>query len=92
MSEAENINRVIDALLTVPEKKLLLIDLVNQIPIKNGELDYQEIQKKTLEINLAITEAKTYGVHTAQAVDSLLRLRSKGEVQGVGPATVDRPE
>ena len=92
MNDPETVDRVVKAILKVPEKKLLIIQLVNSIPIKNGELDYQEIQKKTLEINLAITEAKTYGVHTAQAVDSLLRLRSKGEVQGVGPATVDRPE
>ena len=80
MNDKKNIDKVIAAILTVPEKKLLLIQIVNSIPIKNGEIDYLEIQKRTLEINLAITEAKTYGVHTTQAVDALLRLRSKGGV------------
>jgi hypothetical protein len=79
MNEAENINRIVAALLTVPEKKLLLIQLVNSIPIKNGEMDYQVIQSKQLEINLAITEAKSYGAHTMMAVDALRRLRSKGD-------------
>ena len=80
MNDKKNIDKVIAAILTVPEKKLLLIQIVNSIPIKNGEIDYLEIHKRTLEINLAITEAKTYGVHTMQAVDALLRLRSKGGV------------
>ena len=80
MNDPETIDQVIKAILKVPEKKLLLIQLVNSIPIINGELDYLEIQKKTLEINLAITESKSYGAHTMQAVDALLRLRSKEEV------------
>jgi hypothetical protein len=80
MNDKKNIDKVIAAILTVPEKKLLLIQIVNSIPIKNGEIDYLEIQKRTLEINLAITEAKIYSVHTMQAVDALLRLRSKGGV------------
>ena len=80
MNDKKNIDKVIAAILTVPEKKLLLIQIVNSIPIKNGEIAYLEIQKRTLEINLAITEAKIYGVHTMQAVDALLRLRSKGGV------------
>ena len=80
MNDKKNIDKVIAAILTVPEKKLLLIQIVNSIPIKNGEIAYLEIQKRTLEINLAITEAKIYGVHTMQAVEALLRLRSKGGV------------
>ena len=80
MNDKKNIDKVIAAILTVPEKKLLLIQIVNSIPIKNGEIDYLEIQKRILEINLAITEAKIYGVHTMQAVEALLRLRSKGGV------------
>ncbi len=89
MSEAENINRVIDALLTVPEKKLLLIDLVNQIPIKNGELDYLEVSNRQLYVNLAISEAKVYGAHTAQAVEALISMRTKEEVSDVGPGPID---
>jgi hypothetical protein len=42
----------------------------------NGELDYAELGNRQLEINLAIAEAKVYGNHTLQAVDSLVRLRA----------------
>jgi hypothetical protein len=76
MTEAENIDRVVTALLKVPEKKLLIIEIANTIPIVNGELDYAELADRQLEINLAIAEAKVYGAHTLQAVDSLVRLRA----------------
>jgi hypothetical protein len=76
MTESENIDRVVTALLKVPEKKLLIIELANTIPIINGELDYRELSSRQLDINLAIAEAKVYGSHTLQAVDSLVRLRA----------------
>ena len=79
MTETENIDRVVMALLKVPEKKLLIIELANTIPIVNGELDYTELANRQLEINLAIAEAKVYGAHTMQAVDSLIRLRAMRE-------------
>jgi hypothetical protein len=79
MTEAENINRVVTALIKVPEKKLLIIEIANAISIINGELDYRELADRQLEINLAIAEAKVYGAHTLQAVDSLVRLRATGE-------------
>ncbi len=80
MSEAENIERVITALQKVPEKKLLIIELANRVPLKNGELDPAHLAARQPEVNLAITEAKAYGAHTMQAVDALIRLRAKGEV------------
>jgi len=80
MKESENIERVVDVLRKVAEKKLLIIDIVNRIPIVNGELDYQKLSNKTLEINLAIQEAKVYGAHTLQAVDSLVRVKAREEV------------
>ena len=76
MTESENIDRVVTALLKVPEKKLLIFELANTIPIINGELDYRELSSRQLDINLAIAEAKVYGSHTLQAVDSLVRLRA----------------
>jgi hypothetical protein len=79
-TESENIDRVVAAILKVPEKKLLIIQLVNQIPIRGGELDYVELANKQLEINLAIAQAKSYGAHTLQAVDALVRLRARKEV------------
>ena len=79
MDEAENIEGVINALQKVPEKKLLIIELVNQIPLKYGELDNEELADRQPEVNLAIAEAKAYGTHTIMAVDSLVRLRSREE-------------
>jgi len=79
MTEAENIDRVVAALLKVREKKLLIIELANSIPIVNGELDYRELADRQLAVNLAIAEAKVYGAHTLQAVDSLVRLRATRE-------------
>ena len=79
MTEAENIDRVVAALLKVREKKLLIIELANSIPIVNGELDYRELADRQLAVNLAIAEAKVYGAHTMQAVDSLVRLRAARE-------------
>jgi len=60
----------------VPEKRLLIIEIANTIPIVNGELDYAELANRQLEINLAIAEAKAYGAYTMQAVDSLVGLRA----------------
>ena len=79
MTETENIDRVVMALLKVPEKKLLIIEIANTIPIVNGELDYNELANMQLDINLAIAEAKVYGSHTLLAVDSLVRLRAREE-------------
>jgi len=76
MTEAENIDRIITALRKVQEKKLLIIEIANTIPIMNGELDYAELANRQLDINLAIAEAKVYGSHTLMAVDSLIRLRA----------------
>ena len=78
--EAENIEKVVRALLKVPEKKLLIIELANQIPISCGELDYAELSERQPEINLAIAEAKAYGSHTIMAVDALVRLKEGTDV------------
>ncbi|MBA7673096.1 hypothetical protein ES703_81284 [subsurface metagenome] len=79
MNEPEYIEKVICALKKVPPKRLLIIDLANSIPIKNGELDYTEVAERQPEINLAIAEAKAYGTHTIHAVDALIRLQSRRE-------------
>jgi hypothetical protein len=79
MTEPEDIDRIITALLKAPEKRLMIIEIANTIPIVNGELDYAELTNRQLEINLAIAEAKVYGAHTLMAVDSLVRLRVKRE-------------
>ena len=74
MKENEYLDRVIVALKKVPVKQLLIIELANSIPIKNGILDLRVISDKQPEINLAVAEAKAYGSYTILAVDSLSRL------------------
>jgi len=80
MSEADNIERLVEILRKVPEKRLLIIDLANSIPIKNGLMDLEVLAAKQREINLAIAEAKAYGSRTLLAVDALVRLRARKEV------------
>ena len=77
MNEPKNNDKAVAALRTVQPKRLLIIDLVNHTKIVNGELDYQELLNKQLEVTLAIAEAKVYGAHTLQAVDALVRLGNK---------------
>jgi hypothetical protein len=79
MTQKEDIDRIVAALLKVTAKKLLIIELANTTPIVNGELDYSELADRQLAVNLAIAEAKVYGAHTLQAVDSLVRLRAAKE-------------
>ena len=79
MNEPEYIEKVVSALVKVPAKRLLIIELANQIPLKYGELDCAEVTERQLEVNLAIAEAKVYGAHTIQAVDVLIRLQGRGE-------------
>lgn len=80
MSEADDIERLAEILRKVPEKRLLIIELANSIPIKNGLLDLNVLKAKQREINLAIAEAKAYGSRTILAVDALVRLRARKEV------------
>lgn len=85
MANEEIIDKMIEAIKKVPEKKLLLIELANSIPIKNGMLDIPTLQAKQPEINLALAEATSYGSHTIMAVDLLMRLRAKEDgVENVG--------
>jgi hypothetical protein len=80
MDQSEKIDKVVAALRTVKPKKLLIIELANSLKMVNGEFDYQELTNRQLEVNLAIQEASTYGSHTLQAVDSLVRLKARKEV------------
>ncbi len=76
--------KIIEALKKVPEKKLLIIELANSIPVSKGMFDPAEKTKRQLEINLAEIEAKSYGSHTIMAVEQLMRIKGKEE----GPQNV----
>ena len=77
MTESSDIERVVAALQKVPEKRLLLIDLANRIPMKDGQLDYDAVTAIQPEVNMAIAEAKMYGTQTLMAVDSLKRVLAR---------------
>jgi len=79
MTEAEHIERVVIALKKVPEKKLLIIELANSIPIKHGMLDTDVLAEKQRDINLAVAEAKAYGTRTIMAVDALVGMPARKE-------------
>ena len=79
MTESADIERVVAALKKVPEKRLMLIDLANRIPMKDGQLDYDAVTAIQPEVNMAIAEAKMYGTQTMMAVDSLKRVIAGGE-------------
>ena len=79
MTEAADIERVVTALRKVPEKRLLLVDLVNRIPMKDGQLDYDAVTAIQPEVNMAVAEAKMYGTQTLMVVDSLKRVIARGE-------------
>jgi len=79
MTEPEDIERVVASLKKVPEKRLLLIDLANRIPMKDGQLDYDAVTAIQPEVNMAIAEAKMYGAQTLMAIDSLKRVIALGE-------------
>ena len=79
MTETGDIERVVAALKKVPEKRLLIIDLANRIPMKDGQLDYDAVAAIQPEVNLDIAEAKMYGTQTLMAVDSLKRVMGRGQ-------------
>ncbi len=79
MTELGDIEKVVAALKKVPEKRLLIIDLANRIPMKDGQLDYDAVTSIQPEVNMAIAEAKMYGTQTLMAVDSLKRVIARSQ-------------
>jgi hypothetical protein len=75
MKEAENIERVVNAIRKVPAKSLRIIELANQIPIVNGIPDEKVMADLQPEINLATAEAKMYGAHTLSAVVAIANIK-----------------
>lgn len=87
MTEAEDIEKVVDALKKVPEKKLQLIELANRIPIKNGNLDIAVLSDMIPEVNLATAEAVAYGTQTIKAVQALVGLQGRSAASELRPLT-----
>ncbi len=85
MSEANDIDKVVRALKKVPEKRLMIIELANSIPIRGGDLDPTVLSDMIPEINLATAEAVAYGGQTIQAVDALVRVHGQSETPELRP-------
>lgn len=71
MSEANDIERVVHALKTVPEKSLLIVEIANEVTDKKGALDFDKLIDQQREVNLAVAEAKAYVQATQKAVQAL---------------------
>jgi hypothetical protein len=89
MPKDENLDRIVEALKKVPEKKLRIIELANEIPIKNGDFDPKVLSDRLAEVELATREAAAYGAHTLQAVDALLRVPGRPAHVDLRPATTE---
>ena len=87
MTETEAIEKVIRALKKVPEKRLMIIELANSIPIRGGDLDPTVLSDMIPEINQATAEAVAYGAQTIQAVDALVRVHGKPGTPELRPLT-----
>jgi len=90
--EKRAIDKVVRALQKVPEKRLLIIELANTIPMKGGDLDPAVLSDMIPTINLATAEAVAYGAQTIQAVDALVRVHGQPETPVIRPLTVEDVE
>lgn len=88
-TEEENIDRVIASIKKVPEKHLLIIELANKVPIKDGDFDPRMLMDIQPEINLAMAEAVSYGGATINAVAALASLCRKSNDIALRPLERD---
>ena len=77
---------VIAALRTVPEKRLLIVDLAREIIRPDGEVSYDEAQRRSGEINLAVAEARAYTMATERAREAIAELLNGRRHLGTGIA------
>lgn len=81
MSEAEDIKEVVRILGKIPPKNLRIVELLNQIPIKNGELDIDVITKLGSEIEDAKKEAEAYRHATDRAMRAIMDIQAQSVAQ-----------
>mgnify|MGYP001616677401 CR=1 FL=1 len=67
---------IMEVLASVPEKRLMLIDLANELCV-NGQLDYQQAAERGPEVNLAVAEANAYSRTTQDAIRALRDLPAR---------------
>ena len=74
-------DRVIKALATVPEKHLLIVDLAGELTTEKGTLDYELVNERMPDINMAVAEARAYARATANAINALKNIPARGQVR-----------
>ncbi len=79
MSEKDDIKNVVKVLERVPAKRLRIVELLNQIPIKHGDLDLDTLEKLGSEVEEAKKEAEAYKLGTENAVRAILRVGGREE-------------
>jgi len=72
--------RVVEALRTVPAKKLRIVELVWDLVDDQGKLDADKCADKQPAINLAIAEARAYASTTKAAVIAIEGIRDSKSV------------
>ena len=68
------IARIVDIISRVPPKSLRIVELLNEIPIVNGELDITEVEKRVDEISSAQDEARAYEQATEMSIRAIQEL------------------
>ena len=58
----------------IPEKRLRVFELAEELLDAQGDLDFDEAARRQPEVNLAVAEAKAYAATTQQAAEALRRL------------------
>ncbi|KKL91647.1 hypothetical protein LCGC14_1892560 [marine sediment metagenome] len=79
MSEAEDIQKVVQALEKVPETNLLIIELARDAVTEDGELDIDRLADIPKDVNLATAQALAYAKGTARARHALAELQARQE-------------
>lgn len=74
MSQLNDLDKVIQALRTVPEKKLRIIELTWKLVDKKGNVDFEKVADKQRDVNLAVAEAQAYVKQTDQAKNALRKV------------------
>lgn len=77
---------IVQVLRGAPEKRLRVLELVNELRDESGDLDLDAIGARQAEVNLALAEAKAHARHTAQAVDAIRRLAPRSTAPVGAPA------
>ena len=65
---------LIEAVETVPERRLSIFELTRQVVREDGSLDHDAVLLRMKELDLAIDEAKAYASSVSEAIWNLQRL------------------